>query len=212
MTVANHCVNCRDLIEERTYGSKNWEPDWDPSDDPVCWRHPNGYAACGSLSTYAVPMLPANPQYIYVASSWRNPWQEGVVKTLEAAGMPCYDFKNPKLPTSNRKMSPFRWADITMDRDFNGGVSVDAYLAGMKNSLARDGLRSDYSAMRQADTMVLVLPCNRSAHLELGWAVGMGKRTAILLEDPMEPELMYGLVDYLAPSLHDLLGWLGVED
>ena len=30
---------------------------------------------------------------------------------------------------------------------------------------------------RWDDTFVLVLPCGRSAHLELGWAVGQGKRT-----------------------------------
>ena len=41
---------------------------------------------------------------------------------------------------------------------------------------------------------------------------GAGKRTAILLEDPVEPELMYRCADYLATSLFDLLGWLGVED
>lgn len=52
----------------------------------------------------------------------------------------------------------------------------------------------------------------RSAHLELGWAVGQGKKTAVLLDDPVTPELMYKMVDYLAPNVHDLLGWLGVED
>ncbi len=67
--------------------------------------------------------------------------------------------------------------------------------------------------MEKADTFVLVLPCGRSAHLELGWAVGAGKRTAILLDGPfVQPELMYKMVDHIAPDLHDLLGWLGVED
>ena len=78
--------------------------------------------------------------------------------------------------------------------------------------IAIDGYLADFSAMSRADTFVMVLPCGKSAHLELGWAVGRGKRTAILMEDPIEPELMYRMVDYLAPSLFDLLGWLGVED
>jgi hypothetical protein len=82
----------------------------------------------------------------------------------------------------------------------------------IEHPLALDGFSKDYEAMVRADTFVLVLPCGKSAHLELGWAVGAGKRTAILLEDPVEPELMYKMVDYLAPSLFDLLGWLGVED
>lgn len=43
--------------------------------------------------------------------------------------------------------------------------------------------------------------------------MGQRVRTAILLDGPIVvPELMYKMVDYLAPSLFDLLGWLGVED
>lgn len=89
---------------------------------------------------------------------------------------------------------------------------VDEYLRMVEHPRAIEGFDSDFAAMEKADTFVLVLPCGKSAHLELGWAVGAGKRTAILLEDPVEPELMYRMVDYLAPSLIDLLGWLGVED
>ncbi len=71
--------------------------------------------------------------------------------------------------------------------------------------------------MQRADTFVLVLPCGRSAHLELGWAVGAEKRTAILLDpDPktntVTPELMYKMVDHIALDALDLLDWLGVED
>jgi hypothetical protein len=91
-------------------------------------------------------------------------------------------------------------------------VTVETYLAMLAHPRAAAGFDADFAAMERADTFVLVLPCGRSAHLELGWAVGAGKRTAILLEDPAEPELMYRMVDYLSPSLLDLLGWMGVED
>lgn len=57
--------------------------------------------------------------------------------------------------------------------------------------------------MKWADTFVLVLPCGRSAHLELGWACGQGKQTLILL-DKMEPELMVKMVDHLCVSLSEL--------
>jgi hypothetical protein len=86
------------------------------------------------------------------------------------------------------------------------------YLEMVNHPRAIEGYNSDFAAMTKADTFVMVLPCGKSAHLELGWAVGAGKRTAILMEDPIEPELMYRMVDYLAPSVIDLLGWLGVED
>lgn len=88
---------------------------------------------------------------------------------------------------------------------------VSEYLRMVNHPRALEGFRSDFDAMQAADTFVMVLPCGKSAHLELGWAVGAGKRTAILLEDPVEPELMYRMVDYMATSVSDLLNWLDTD-
>lgn len=95
---------------------------------------------------------------------------------------------------------------------FGGTVSQEVYLEGIEHPRAVEGFKLDFEAMEMCDTCVLVLPCGRSAHLELGWFVGQGKRIAILLDDPVTPELMYRMVDHIATSLFDLLGWLGVED
>lgn len=73
---------------------------------------------------------------------------------------------------------------------------------------AIEGFDSDFAAMQRADHFVMVLPCGKSAHLELGWAVGAGKHTAILLEDPVEPELMYKMVDLITADIDELVGWL----
>lgn len=86
------------------------------------------------------------------------------------------------------------------------------YLRMLDHPRAREGFAADFAAMQKADTFVMVLPCGKSAHLELGWATGAGKRTAILLENPVEPELMYLCADYRARNIIDLLGWLGVQD
>lgn len=154
---------------------------------------------------FGVPQ--GKPKYVYVASSWRCEMQQGVVQTLRAAGIACYDFKNPEDGPG------FRWTDVGLPRDERqGGCDPETYLKGLDHPVAIAGYDRDYAAMERADAFVLVLPCNRSAHLELGWAVGAGKRTAILLEDPCEPELMYRMVDHIAPDMMSLLGWLGVED
>jgi hypothetical protein len=155
---------------------------------------------------------PARPGYVYVASSWRNAVQPAVVQALRAAGLDVYDFRNPAEGDNG-----FRWTDVDPEwapviGSGDGGTTAESYLRAIEHPVARDGYAKDFAAMQRADTFVLVLPCGRSAHLELGWAVGAGKRTAILMEDPCVPELMYRMVDYLAPSLLDLLGWLGVED
>lgn len=142
---------------------------------------------------------------IYVASSWKNLFQQGVVHVLRAAQFEVYDFQNPP------NKAGFGWEQAALP---TGGsdCSQAEYLAALDHPRAIEGYNADFAAMQDADTFVLVLPCGRSAHLELGWAVGAGKRTAVLLDDPCTPELMYRLVDYLAPSLFDLLGWLGVDD
>lgn len=153
------------------------------------------------------------PNYVYVASSWRNPMQPAVCAALAAAGIDHYDFRNPEGGTgfSWRQVKP-TGAPPGIAAKGSDWERVEDYLAMVRHPIATLGFDADFGAMQKADTFVLVLPCGKSAHLELGWSVGAGKRSAILLEDPVEPELMYRMVDHLATSLHDLLGWLGVED
>lgn len=155
----------------------------------------------------------SRPSYVYVASSWRNPLQPAVVATLHAAGIDCYDFRNPEGGTgfSWRQVKPAA-SPVGIAAKGSDLETVEDYLAMVHHPIASAGYAADFAAMQRADTFVLVLPCGKSAHLELGWAVGAGKRTAILLEDPCEPELTYRMVDHLAPDIVDLLGWLGVED
>lgn len=157
----------------------------------------------------STPSASSRGESIYVASSWRNLLQQGVVHTLRAAGFDTYDFKNPPHGKGGFSWKQIGLTETSMPVD---SVPQAAYLDAIDRAGAVEGFVSDFDAMLAADIFVLVLPCGRSAHLELGWAVGQGKRTAILLDDPCTPELMYKMVDYLAPNLFDLLGWLGVKD
>ena len=146
---------------------------------------------------------------IYVASSWRNAEQPLVVTALRDAGHEVYDFRNPPNGAG------FGWEEV-MPR-FGGPhdqlVGQMDYLEALDHPRAAEGFASDFGAMKGCDTCVLVLPCGRSAHLELGWMVGAGKRTAILLDGPLvTPELMYKMVDCVAPSLDDLLMWVDLID
>ena len=47
------------------------------------------------------------------------------------------------------------------------------------------------AALTLCEVCVLVLPSGRSASFEFGWAVGAGKRGAIVMFEACEPELMY---------------------
>jgi hypothetical protein len=120
---------------------------------------------------------------IYVASSWRNERQPAVVTALRAVGHEVYDFKNP-APGNHG----FHWSEI--DPNWKNWSPAE-FGHALRHPIARDGFNRDHAAMEWADTFVMVLPCGRSAHLELGWACGAKKRTVILLESQQEPELMY---------------------
>jgi len=126
-----------------------------------------------------------------------------VIEIFKAAKIPHYDFRNPEGGTG------FAWSEI--DPNWKAWKATE-YIKALDHPLAEAGFQADKAAMEKADTFVLVLPCGRSAHTELGWAIGQGKRTAILTQNGEEPELMYKMADYITKSVFDLLGWLGVQD
>jgi len=133
---------------------------------------------------------------IYVASSWRNQYQPNVVEVLRRCGHQVYDFRNPPYSTG------FQWNDIGLNLPC---TAYDYRLALQKHPRAAQGFNADFSAMRWADVGLLVLPCGRSAHLELGWMAGAGKRTIILTRDGEEPELMAMLTDHICIDLDEVL-------
>ena len=137
---------------------------------------------------------------IYVASSWRNTKQPSIINELRKAGHSVYDFRNPAPGNTG-----FAWSE--MDENWQLW-SLEEFRDYLGHQIACDGFNVDMQAMERCDTFLLVLPCGRSAHLELGWAVGMNKRTCILLAEDCEPELMYKMVDKLAISTQEVLEWV----
>lgn len=133
---------------------------------------------------------------IYVASSWRNQRQPEVVRQLREGGHEVYDFRNPATGDNG-----FHWSEI--DPEWKGW-SPERYVELLNHPVAREGFNKDFLAMEWADAFVLVMPCGRSAHLELGWAAGKGKHTLILLSDG-EPELMYRLASCVCTSMDQVL-------
>jgi len=125
---------------------------------------------------------------IYVASSWRNPLQPVVVSALRARGHEVYDFRNPKPGDTG-----FSWKQIEPEP-----VDSASLRKALMHPVARAGFHNDMSALDAAECTVLLLPCGRSAHLELGYAIGRRQRTVIVLSDVgFEPELMYLMADRL---------------
>lgn len=137
---------------------------------------------------------------IYVASSWRNGYQQAVVARLREAGHDVYDFRNPASGSTGfgwRQIEP-GWLEWTPEQ----------FRKALEHPIAREGFRLDMEALKAADLCVLVLPCGRSAHLELGYARGAGARTAVLMPEQSEPELMYRMVDLVALDVEEIVDWI----
>lgn len=139
---------------------------------------------------------------IYVASSWRSGLQPRVVRCLREAGHEVYDFR--EMAAGERRLD---WSDI--DPDWRGWTP-DRLREGLRHGAARDCFGRVTDAMRRAAAFVLVQPCGRSAHLELGWAIGAGKHTSVLLAAGEDPELMYGMADTIAVDTGELVDQLRI--
>ena len=140
---------------------------------------------------------------IYVASSWRCSIQPAVVAMLRSFGHEIYDFRNPP------GQSGFSWRDVS---DNWQNWTPAEHVEGLKHPIAQAGFKADMDALRDCDACVLVLPCGRSAHLELGWAAGAGKPTYVLEIDPIEPDLMYLMCDQIFTTYDELLRFFEVKN
>lgn len=151
------------------------------------------------IDTGSEAALPEHrPLRVYVASSWRNPRQPTVVAELRKAGFDVYDFRAP-TPDQHG----FNWAEV--DSDWQRWTPED-FREALQHPAAARGFRLDMGALAAADATVLVLPCGRSAHLELGYAVGLGQKTFILCDATLDqPELLYLMVTRICLHTDELI-------
>jgi hypothetical protein len=126
---------------------------------------------------------------IYVASSWRNEYQPGVVKLLREDGHEVYDFKDS---------NGFRWSEV--DLDWNSWTPNE-YLEGLKHPCAERGFNRDMTALRDCDVCVYVMPCGPSASMEMGWAVAAGKHVIVYVPELREPDLMVKMAPEITTDL-----------
>ena len=135
---------------------------------------------------------------IYVASSWRNTLQRTIVALLRQYGHDVYDFRHPEPGSSG-----FNWREIDANWQH---WAPEEYRQALEHPIVKHGFHIDMTALRQCEVCVLVLPSGRSASFEFGWAVGAGKRGAIVMFEACEPELMYSGQPILT-TIDELCAW-----
>lgn len=81
-----------------------------------------------------------------------------------------------------------------------------AYRQALAGAHARHVFSFDRHHLETSDAVVLVLPAGKSAHLELGWALGRGTPGFILLDgDPDRFDVMYQFAADVCESVDELV-------
>jgi hypothetical protein len=131
---------------------------------------------------------------IYLIGSLRNPLVPDIANALRKEGHEVFDQWYGAGPNADD-----HWMEYCKNKGMN-----------FKQALADHGAQHVYNFDRRyldlSDTVVLVLPAGKSGHLELGYALGAGKRGFILLDgEPDRYDVMYNFADAVCLSLEELI-------
>ncbi len=129
---------------------------------------------------------------IYISSSWANPHQPVLVEELRKRGHQVYDFRHP-CGRNDRNV----WEGVSDRLGYDTEYEYDILTPKQFRQMlydpeAESRFKEHYAAMSAADICILLLPCNRSSHVEAGLMKQMGKRVFVLeTSNEVTPELMY---------------------
>jgi hypothetical protein len=131
---------------------------------------------------------------IYLIGSLRNKTIPEIAARLRDAGWDVFD----DWYASGPEADDF-WRDYEQSRGHDLATALEGHVAGHVYSF-------DIGHLDRSDIAVLVLPCGRSGHLELGYAVGKGKRAFVLMEgEPERFDFMYKMAEGVVYSLERLV-------
>lgn len=129
--------------------------------------------------------------------------------------------KNPAVPTVAAALRD--WGYEVIDEWHSAGPEADScwqayeeargrtYSEALRGRGAQNTFLFDLAYLDLADCAVLVMPAGKSAHLELGYAVGSGKPGFILLDDePSRYEVMPNFAAVVCANPDELLASLAV--
>jgi hypothetical protein len=130
---------------------------------------------------------------IYLIGSLRNPDIPAIAEELRAAGHEVFDDWFAAGPEADD-----RWRDYEKARGRTYAEALNGHAAGHVFNF-------DLEHLQRADTVVLVYPAGKSAHLELGWALGQGKKGYVLLDNPERWDVMLKFTTGVFDNINDLV-------
>lgn len=149
--------------------------------------------------------LPISPNFgksVYIGGALANPEIVRITKVIAEAGFTAFSEWYTPGPEAD-----VLWRDYELALGYN-------YREALQRPAAKNTFDFDKRHIDLCDIFVMVLPCGKSAHLELGYAIGSGKRGLIYM--PQEPErwdVMYGFAERVVYTDEELVKGLhnGIE-
>ncbi len=122
---------------------------------------------------------------IYIASSWKNADRVMILaRLLKRMGHEVDAFCEPR-----EGRTIFNFDDVP-NADIHDGITM------LDEEIVQKAFMEDKKWIDWSDAVVMLLPCGKSAHLEAGYAKGIGKKLFIVGEFPVgEFDVMYGFAD-----------------
>jgi hypothetical protein len=134
---------------------------------------------------------------IYVIGSLRNPRVPEIGASLRQAGYDAFDEWYASGPETDDY-----WQKYEQQRE-------RPYHEAIRSPYARNVFEFDRQHILESQATVLVMPAGKSAFLELGYSLGMGKGGFILLDgEPERYEIMFQFATGIATNPKELLRYI----
>lgn len=138
---------------------------------------------------------------IYLIGSLRNPQVPQLANYLRNQGFEVYDdwFSDGKEADEEW----YRYEQLRGRR----------FIEAINGWHARQVFQFDKTHIELAKSVVLMMPAGKSAHLELGWAIGQGKKGYVLFDkEPERFDIMYRFADGIFDTREGLLYQLKLDE
>lgn len=136
---------------------------------------------------------------VYLIGSLRNPRIPVIARQLQVEG---FDVFADWFGAGERADDSWQEFETSMGRSYGDALYGPA---------AVNIFEFDRHHIETSEVVVLIAPAGKSGHLELGWALGKGKRGYVLFEEePARWDVMYQFATDVFFSVEDLIDELDV--
>lgn len=130
---------------------------------------------------------------VYLIGSLRNEKIPEIAKSLRDTGLDVFDDWYAAGPEADDY-----WKKYSEERGHSYKEALNAYAA-------QHVFGFDKHHLNRVDGVILALPAGKSGHMELGYAIGIGKRGFVLLDSPDRWDVMYAFAEKVFFSVTEMV-------